>query len=140
MVCLVGCSSAVVASTHRKLCMSGETTSLRLAACRPRRIDFKCELELLHIISHDQKVATVEIANSYNSRDSDSASQYTLPRAELRIGLRSWPPKYVPQLTARHHQQRLQRGEYWNWIIKRWKKAAWSDESRFLIHQIDRPL
>ncbi|ROL46605.1 hypothetical protein DPX16_3702 [Anabarilius grahami] len=29
------------------------------------------------------------------------------------------------------------RHEYQNWTTEQWKKVAWSDESRFLLHHVD---
>ncbi|GBN83520.1 hypothetical protein AVEN_273983-1 [Araneus ventricosus] len=47
-------------------------------------------------------------------------------------------PTRVPLLTKRHRQLRLQWArEHRDWTMDEWKRVAWSDESRFLIHQVD---
>ncbi|GBM19165.1 hypothetical protein AVEN_79881-1 [Araneus ventricosus] len=44
----------------------------------------------------------------------------------------------VPLLTKRHRQLRLQWArEHRGWTMDEWKRVAWSDESRFLIHHVD---
>ncbi|GBN79947.1 hypothetical protein AVEN_97729-1 [Araneus ventricosus] len=53
-------------------------------------------------------------------------------------GLCSSRPTRVPLLTKRHRQLRLQWAqEHRDWTMDEWKRAAWSDESRFLIHHVD---
>ncbi|GBN92610.1 Transposable element Tc1 transposase [Araneus ventricosus] len=59
-------------------------------------------------------------------------------RNTLDMGLRSRRPTRVPLLTKRHRQLRLQWArEHRDWIMDEWKRVAWSDESRFLIHNVD---
>ncbi|KAK3523760.1 hypothetical protein QTP70_009232 [Hemibagrus guttatus] len=44
----------------------------------------------------------------------------------------------VPMLIPVHRQKRQQSAyEYQNWTTVQWKKVAWSDESRFLLHHVD---
>lgn len=57
--------------------------------CRPRHIDFKGERKFSRLIIRDRQGATAEIANNYNSGDPNSASQHTVQRALLRMGLRT---------------------------------------------------
>ena len=41
-------------------------------------------------------------------------------------------------MTPVHHQKRLQWArERRNWTLEQWKKVSWSDESRFLLDQVD---
>ncbi|GBN47882.1 hypothetical protein AVEN_39364-1 [Araneus ventricosus] len=54
------------------------------------------------------------------------------------MGLCSRRPTRVPLLTKRYRQLRLQWDrEHRDWTMDEWKRVAWSDESRFLIHHID---
>ncbi|GBM16915.1 Transposable element Tc1 transposase [Araneus ventricosus] len=54
------------------------------------------------------------------------------------MGLCSRRPTRAPLLTKRHRQLRLQWArEHRDWTMDEWKRVAWSDESRFLIHHID---
>ncbi|GBM97699.1 Transposable element Tc1 transposase [Araneus ventricosus] len=47
-------------------------------------------------------------------------------------------PTRVPLLNKRHRQLRLQWArEHRDWTMDEWKRAAWSDESRFLIYHVD---
>lgn len=135
---LVGCSRAVVVSTYQKWCRDGETASRRPTVCRPRRIDSRGERRLLRIVRRDRRATTAEITTSYNSGDPDSVSQHTVQRTLLRMGLRCRRPKHVPALTERHRQMRLLWAKkHRNWTPEEWKKVAWSDESRFLVHHLD---
>ncbi|GBM09694.1 Transposable element Tc1 transposase [Araneus ventricosus] len=54
------------------------------------------------------------------------------------MGMCSSRPTRVPLLTKRHRQLRLQRArKHREWTMDEWKRVAWSDESRFLIHHVD---
>ncbi|GBN67749.1 hypothetical protein AVEN_44669-1 [Araneus ventricosus] len=54
------------------------------------------------------------------------------------MGLCSSRPTLVSLLTKRHDQLRLQWArEHRDWAMDEWKRVAWSDESRFLIHHVD---
>ncbi|GBO07077.1 hypothetical protein AVEN_55626-1 [Araneus ventricosus] len=47
-------------------------------------------------------------------------------------------PTRVSLLTKRHRQLRIQWArEHRDWTMDEWKRVAWSDESRFLIHHVD---
>ncbi|GBN19499.1 hypothetical protein AVEN_236001-1 [Araneus ventricosus] len=52
------------------------------------------------------------------------------------MGLRSRRPTRVTLLTKRHRQLRLQLAHR-DWAMDEWKRVAWSDESRFLIHHVN---
>ncbi|GBL78665.1 Transposable element Tc1 transposase [Araneus ventricosus] len=54
------------------------------------------------------------------------------------MGLWNRRPTLVPLLTKRHRQLRLQWvRKHRDWTMDEWKRVAWSDESRFLIHHVD---
>ncbi|GBM53553.1 hypothetical protein AVEN_571-1 [Araneus ventricosus] len=54
------------------------------------------------------------------------------------MGLCRRRPTRVPLLTKRHRQLRLQWAqEHRDWTMDEWKRVAWSEESRFLIHHVD---
>ncbi|GBM17106.1 hypothetical protein AVEN_133358-1 [Araneus ventricosus] len=54
------------------------------------------------------------------------------------MGLCSRRPTRVPLLTKRHRQLRLQWSrEHRDWTMDERKRDAWSDESRFRIHNVD---
>ncbi|GBO36422.1 Transposable element Tc1 transposase [Araneus ventricosus] len=54
------------------------------------------------------------------------------------MGLCSRRPTRVPLLNKRRHQLRLQwTRENRGWTMDEWKRVAWSDESRFLVHHVD---
>ncbi|GBM98433.1 hypothetical protein AVEN_223818-1 [Araneus ventricosus] len=47
-------------------------------------------------------------------------------------------PTPVPLLIKRHRQLCLQWArEHRDWTMDEWRRVTWSDESRFLIHQVD---
>ncbi|GBN62256.1 hypothetical protein AVEN_3795-1 [Araneus ventricosus] len=69
---------------------------------------------------------------------SASVSEHTVHRTLLNSGLSSRRPTRVPLLTKRHRQLRLQWArEHRDWTMDEWKRVAWSDESRLLIHHVD---
>ncbi|GBL97579.1 hypothetical protein AVEN_49100-1 [Araneus ventricosus] len=54
------------------------------------------------------------------------------------MGLCSRHPTRVPLLNKCYRQLRLQWArEHRDWTMDEWKRVAWSDESRFLIHHVD---
>ncbi|GBM81448.1 Transposable element Tc1 transposase [Araneus ventricosus] len=54
------------------------------------------------------------------------------------MGLCSRRPTRVPLLNKRRRQLCLQWArEHRDWTMNEWKRVAWSDESRFLIHHVD---
>ncbi|GBM66903.1 Transposable element Tc1 transposase [Araneus ventricosus] len=78
---------------------------------------------------------SVQLTAQYNAGPSASVSEHTVQRTLLDMGLCSRRPTRVPLLTKRHRQLRLQWArEHRDWIMDEWKRVAWSDESRFLIH------
>ena len=56
----------------------------------------------------------------------------------LRLGLHSHRPVRVPMLTPVHRWKCQQWAhEHQNWTTEQWEKVVWSDESCFLLHQVD---
>jgi len=56
----------------------------------------------------------------------------------LRMELHRHRPVRVPMLTPVHRRKSQQwTREHQNWTTEQWKKLAWSDESRFLLHHVD---
>ncbi|KAK3533242.1 hypothetical protein QTP70_013655 [Hemibagrus guttatus] len=54
------------------------------------------------------------------------------------MGPRNHRPVSVPMLTSVYRQKHQQWArEHQNWTTEQWKKVAWSDESRFLLHHVD---
>ncbi|KAK3532871.1 hypothetical protein QTP70_001156 [Hemibagrus guttatus] len=53
------------------------------------------------------------------------------------MGPHSCRPVRVPVLTPVHHRKRQQWAcQHQNWTTEQWKKVAWTDESRFLLHHV----
>ncbi|GBM59646.1 Transposable element Tcb2 transposase [Araneus ventricosus] len=64
--------------------------------------------------------------------------EHTVQRTLLDMGFCSRRPTSVPLLTKRHRQLLLQWArEHRHWTMDEWKRVAWSDEPRFLIHHVD---
>ncbi|GBN93216.1 hypothetical protein AVEN_133253-1 [Araneus ventricosus] len=56
----------------------------------------------------------------------------------MDMGLCSRRPTRVRLFTKRHRQLRLQWArEHRVWTNDQWKRVAWSEEYRFLIHHVD---
>ncbi|KAK3536927.1 hypothetical protein QTP86_027060, partial [Hemibagrus guttatus] len=66
-------------------------------------------------------------------------SEYTVYRSLLHMRLHSCRPVRTPNLTPVHRRNNGQQWtrEHQNWTTEQWKKVAWSDESRFLLHHGD---
>ena len=79
-----------------------------------------------------------QVTYNFNGGHGRNASQSTVHRTLLRMGLRSRRPVRVLMMTPVHRRKRLQWArESRNWTLEQWKKVAWSDESRFLLDQVD---
>ncbi|GFW00869.1 transposase domain containing protein [Trichonephila clavipes] len=62
----------------------------------------------------------------------------TAQRSLLDMGQCSKRPTRVPLLTKPHRQLRLRWAwEHRDWSMDQWKRVAWSDVSRFVIHPAD---
>ncbi|ROL51094.1 Transposable element Tc1 transposase [Anabarilius grahami] len=85
-----------------------------------------------------RRATVAQIAQEVNAGSDRKVSEYTVHRSLLRIGLHSHRPVRVPMLTPVHRRKRQQWArEHPNWTTEQWKKVAWSDESRFLLHHLD---
>ncbi|GBM73253.1 hypothetical protein AVEN_94694-1 [Araneus ventricosus] len=132
---LVGCSRSAVVSIHAKWINDGDTSSRRQGVGRPRVIKKKGRRRLSRLVKQNWLQAVAQLTAQYNAGPSASVSEHTVQRTLLDMGLCSRRPTRVPLLTKRHRQLRLQWArEHRDWTMDEWKRVAWSDESRFLIH------
>ncbi|GBM98948.1 Transposable element Tc1 transposase, partial [Araneus ventricosus] len=132
------CSRSAVVSIHTKWINDGDTSSRRQGVGRPRVIKEKGRRRLSCLIKQNRRQTVAQLTAQYNAGPSASASEHTVQRTLLDMGLCSRRPTRVPLLTKRHPQLRLQWArEHRDWTVHEWKRVAWSDESRFLIHHVD---
>ncbi len=67
----------------------------------------------------------------------NTISEHTTRRTLKQMGYSSRPHR-VPLLSAKNGKRRLQFAQaHQNWIIEDWKYVAWSNESRFLLRNLD---
>ena len=79
-----------------------------------------------------------QVTENFNDGHGRNVSQSTVHRTLLRMGLRSRGLVRVPMMTPVHRRKRLQWArKHQNWTLGQWKKVAWSDESRFLLDDVD---
>ncbi|GBL94520.1 Transposable element Tc1 transposase [Araneus ventricosus] len=91
-----------------------------------------------HLVKQNRRQTVAQLTVQYNAGPSASVSEHTVQRTLLDMGLCSRRSTRVPLLTKSHRQLRLQWArEYRDWIMDKWKRVAWSDNSRFLIHHVD---
>ncbi|GBN90008.1 Transposable element Tc1 transposase [Araneus ventricosus] len=135
---LVGCSRSAVVSIHAKWINDGDTSSRRQGVGHPRVIKEKGRRRLSSLVKQNRRQTVAQLTAQYNEGSSASVSEHTVQQALLDMGLCSRRPTRVPVLTKRHCQIRLQWArEHRDWTLDEWKRVAWSDESRFLIHHVD---
>ncbi|GBN01329.1 hypothetical protein AVEN_24147-1 [Araneus ventricosus] len=135
---LEGCSRSAVVSTHAKWINEGDTSSRRQGVGRPRVIKEKGRWRLSRLVKQNRRQTVAQLTAHYNACPSASVSEHTVQWTLLYMGLCSRRPTRVPLLTKRHPQLRLQWArEHQDWTMDEWKRVAWSDESRFLIHHVD---
>ncbi|GBN25451.1 Transposable element Tcb1 transposase [Araneus ventricosus] len=135
---LVGCSLSALVSIHAKWINDGDTSSRRQGVGRPRVIKEKGRRRLPRLVKQNRRQTVVQLTAQYNAGSSASVSEHAVQRTLLDMGLCSRRPTRVPLLTKRHRQLRLQWvREHRDWTMDEWKRVAWSDESRFLIHHVD---
>ncbi|GBL89575.1 Transposable element Tc1 transposase [Araneus ventricosus] len=135
---LVGCSRSAVVSIHAKWINDGDTSSRRQGVGRPRVIKEKGRRRLSRLAKQNRRQTVVQLTVQYNAGPSASVSEHTVQWTLLDMGLCSTRPTCVPLLTKRHCQLSLQCArEHRDWTMDEWKRVAWSDESRFLIHHVD---
>ncbi|GBM13136.1 hypothetical protein AVEN_64349-1 [Araneus ventricosus] len=94
-------------------------------------------LETVPLVKQNRRQTVAQLTAKYNACPSASVSEHTVQRTLLDMGLCSSRPTRVPLLTKRRRQLRLQWAlEHQDWTMDEWKRVAWSDESRFLIHHV----
>ncbi|GBM36947.1 hypothetical protein AVEN_231487-1 [Araneus ventricosus] len=135
---LVGCSRSAVVSIHAKWINDGDTSSRRQGVGHPRVSKEKGRRRLSRLVKQNRRQTVAQLTAQYNAGPSASVSEHTIQRTLLDMGLCSRLPTRVPLLTKRHRQLRLQWArEHRDWTMDEWKRVAWLDESRFLIHHVD---
>lgn len=135
---LVGCSRSAVVSTYQKWSKEGKAVNHRQGRGRPRLIDARGERRLARVVRSNRRATVAQIAEKVNAGSDRKVSEHTVHHSLLRMGLRSRRPVRVPMMTPVHCRKRLQWArEHQNWTTEQWKKVAWSDESRFLLHHVD---
>lgn len=135
---LVGCSRSTVVSTYAKWMNGGETSSRRHGVGRPHAIKEKGRRRLSRMVKQNRSQTVTQLTAQYNAGPSRIVSEHTVQRTLLDMGLRSKRPTRVPLLTKRHRQLRLRWArEHRDWSMDQWERVAWSDESRFVIHDDD---
>lgn len=135
---LVGCSRSTVVSTYAKWMKDGETSSRRHGVGRPHAIQEKGRRRLSRMVKQNRSQTVAQLTAQYNAGPSGNVSEHTVQRTLLDMGLRSKRPTRVPLLTKRHRQLRLRWArEHRDWSMDQWERVAWSDESRFVLHDAD---
>ena len=105
---------------------------------RPRLTDARGEQRLACVVRSNRRATVAQIAQEINAGSDRKVSENTVHRSLLRMGLHSCRPVRVPMLTPVHRRKHQQWArEHQNWTTEQWKKVAWSDESRFLLHHVD---
>ncbi|GFX67639.1 transposase domain containing protein [Trichonephila clavipes] len=113
----------------------GETSSRRHGVERPHSIKEKGRWRLSRMVKQNRSQAVPQLTAQYNAGPSRIASEQTVQRTLLNMGLRIKRPTRVPLLTKRHHQLRLRWArEHRDWSIDQWERVAWSDESLIFIN------
>ncbi|GBM27677.1 Transposable element Tc1 transposase [Araneus ventricosus] len=131
---LVVCSRSAVVGIHAKWINDGDTSSRRQGVGRPRVIKEKGRRRLSRLVKQNRRQTVAELIAQYNAGPSASVSEHTVHGTKLDMGLCSRRPTRVALLT----KLRLQwTREHRGWTMDEWKRVAWSDESRFLIHHVD---
>ncbi|GBO01652.1 hypothetical protein AVEN_30550-1 [Araneus ventricosus] len=135
---LIGCSRSAVVSIHAKWINDGDTSNIRQGVGRPRVIKEKGRRRLSRLVKQNRSQTMAQLTSQYNSGPNASVSEHTVQRTLLDMGLCSRRITRVPLLTKRRRQLRLQWArEHREWTMDEWKRVAWLDESRFLIHHVD---
>ncbi|GBN38416.1 Transposable element Tcb1 transposase, partial [Araneus ventricosus] len=135
---LVGCSRSAVVSIHTKWINDGDASSRRQGVGCSRVIKEKGRRRLSRLVKQNRRQTLAQLTAQYNAGPRASVSEHTVQRTLLDMGLCSRRPTRMPLLTKRHRQLRLEWArEHRDWIMDEWKRVAWSDESRFLIHHVN---
>ncbi|GFU60120.1 transposable element Tc1 transposase [Trichonephila clavipes] len=135
---LVGCSRSTVVSIYAKWMNDGETSSRRHGVGRLHATKEKSHWRLSRMVKQNRSQTVAQLTAQYNARPSRIVLKHTVQRTLLDMGLRSKRPTRVSLLTKRHRQLRLHLArEHRDWSMDQWERVAWSDESRFVIHDAD---
>ena len=135
---LVGCSQSAVVSIYQKWSKEGTVVNRRQGHGRTRLTDARGERRLARVVRSNRRATVVQTAEEVNAGSDRKVSEYTVHRSLLRMGLHRHRPVRVPMLTPVHRRKCQQwTCEHQNWTTEQWKKVAWSDESRFLLHHVD---
>ncbi|GBO04691.1 hypothetical protein AVEN_19391-1 [Araneus ventricosus] len=135
---LVGCSRSAVVSIHAKWINDGDTSNIRQGVGRPRVIKENGRRSLSRLVKQTRRQTMAQLTAQYNSGPNASVSEHTVQRTLLDMGLCSRRLTRAVLSTKRRRQLRLQWArEHRDWTMDEWKRVAWSDESRFLIHHVD---
>ena len=125
-------------SIYQKWSKEGTVVNRRQGHGRPRLIDARGERRLARVVRSNRRATVAQIAQEVNAGSDRKVSEYTVHHSLLRMELHSCRPVRVPMLTPVHRRKRQQWArEHQNWTTEQWKKVAWSDESRFLLHHVD---
>ncbi len=90
------------------------------------------------LVRGDKKATVTQITSRYNQGMQNTISERTTRRTLKQMGYSSRRPHRVPLLSAKNRKRRLQSTQArQNWTIEDWKNVAWSDESWFLLRQLD---
>ncbi|GBO34571.1 Transposable element Tc1 transposase, partial [Araneus ventricosus] len=126
------------ASIHAKWINDCDTSSRRQGVGRPHVIREKGRRRLSRLVKQNRRQTVAQLTARYSAGPSASVSEHTVQRPLLDMGLCSRRPTRVPLLTKHHRQLRLQWArEHRDWTMGEWRRVAWSDGSRFLIHHVD---
>ncbi|GBO17027.1 hypothetical protein AVEN_160365-1 [Araneus ventricosus] len=133
----VKCSRSAVMNVYNNW-RNLEGVMSRLANCwAPRAINDRSERRLRRLVKCDRYTVdtlTAQINQQCTRKLSRTTVQFTL----LRVGLRSRRLISAPMLTSVHRKKRRAFAlQHKHCTLEQWKKVAFSDESRFLLHQID---
>ncbi|GBM98798.1 hypothetical protein AVEN_122549-1 [Araneus ventricosus] len=135
---LVGCSRSAVVCIHAKWINGCDTSSRRQGVGRPRVIKEKERQRLSLLVKQNRRQTVAQLTAQYNAYPRASVSEHTVQRILLHMGLCSRRPTRVHLLTTRYRQLRLQWArEHRDWTMDEWKRVAWPDVSRILIHHVD---
>ncbi|GBO03718.1 hypothetical protein AVEN_253217-1 [Araneus ventricosus] len=136
LVC--SCSRSAFVRIHAKWINDGDTSSRCQGVGRPRVVEEKERRRLSRLVKQNRRQTVAQLTAQYNAGSRISVSEHTVQRTLSDMGLSSRRPTRVPLLTKRHRQLRLHwTREHRDWTMDEWKRVAWSDELRFLIHHVD---
>ncbi|ROL53769.1 Transposable element Tcb1 transposase [Anabarilius grahami] len=135
---LVGCSRSAVVSIYQKCFKEGTVVNRRQGHGRPRLIDARGERRLARVVQSNRRATVAQIAQEVNAGSDRKVSEYTVYTVYRIHSASHCRPVRAPMLTPDHHRKRQQwTREHQNWTTEQWKKEAWSDELRLLLHHVD---